>query len=330
MQPLAFRLRPVSTFARSAVGAVLIASPSLEAQSEPQTSLPLLTLEEVERWSLPDGLRPTFLVAGGSGRIVAGSSRAPTILVGGGSELRPLPLSGGVEPIAAGLAPDCACIEVLDRSERRLVRIALDGTVLDGRRFEVPIELDAGARTSDGWILGGLLESGRYALYLVPHDRARGPKRIRSPGISNWFRAHVGSVGGSALVTSAAYPFEARIVDAAGGVTALSGTRRVVDSLSAAWDEELEATWLSLPLVDVGEGYLQVLGDAASDRRILLLLDPSGTVLRVRVLDTALGFWTSLVSERLLYGARSLGDFELVVYRWRWSDRPNLHQGETR
>jgi hypothetical protein len=61
--------------------------------------------------------------------------------------------------------------------------------------------------------------------------------------------------------------------------------------------------------------------DLSSDRRLLVLLDETGAVIRSRVLPVAMGFMASDPASGQLLAFRDTGIQEFVLYRSRWSDQ---------
>lgn len=126
---------------------------------------------------------------------------------------------------------------------------------------------------------------------------------------------YLSSVGGSVVVGTHRPPFQWVRLDDQGRPTVTSAWR----GPAAAAGSEVEPNWHGLPPLDLGKGYLQVLVDLASDRRLLRILDQSGNEIRSRELIGAIAFIASDPWSASTVAVRVLEVTELVVYRWRWT-----------
>jgi hypothetical protein len=107
------------------------------------------------------------------------------------------------------------------------------------------------------------------------------------------------------------------VLDAGGAIirefTPNLATAVVGDSIEA--QKYVLVATRTLPL---DRGFLQVLSDPYSLRRVLILYDLGGNTLRVSLLNAPVGFVHSIPDERILIAYRHLDRPEIVAYRWRW------------
>ncbi|MGQ0702015.1 MAG: hypothetical protein ACT4PM_02650 [Gemmatimonadales bacterium] len=79
---------------------------------------------------------------------------------------------------------------------------------------------------------------------------------------------------------------------------------------------ESMALWYALPVVDLDQGYLQVLADLSSDKRRFSVFNDSGNIIRTRDVVAPIGIFTR--DARRLLGMRFTDAPEIVEYGWRW------------
>jgi hypothetical protein len=70
--------------------------------------------------------------------------------------------------------------------------------------------------------------------------------------------------------------------------------------------------------VPVDSFLVRTFSDLRSDRRLLVLYDETGAIIRQTELDAALGLVESQPGHHLLVGLRKLPGTELTFYQWRW------------
>jgi hypothetical protein len=75
---------------------------------------------------------------------------------------------------------------------------------------------------------------------------------------------------------------------------------------------------VSLPPLPVDSSLVRIFSDLRSDRRVLVLYDRRGAILRETTLDAALGLIESQPERHLLVGVRKITGTELAFYQWRW------------
>lgn len=79
--------------------------------------------------------------------------------------------------------------------------------------------------------------------------------------------------------------------------------------------------WVALPTLALKSGFLQMLSDIRSDRRLLLLYDSEGRITATRELSLPLGLTASNPAKHLLFGVRTMAGDEFIAYRWRRGNR---------
>ena len=79
--------------------------------------------------------------------------------------------------------------------------------------------------------------------------------------------------------------------------------------------------WIATGLVDIGAGFLQVIADLRSDRRMLFLFNADGSFVRAMPLDFPFGVLDSDPDRRRILAIRRPDSLELVVYSWDWQAR---------
>lgn len=91
--------------------------------------------------------------------------------------------------------------------------------------------------------------------------------------------------------------------------------------------QELEASGfaqertVALPTMRLDRGYLLQLSELSGDRRLIILIDDTGELVRSTTIEVALGFMASEPDSRLLLAFRDVGKQEFVLYRWTWEGR---------
>ena len=120
-------------------------------------------------------------------------------------------------------------------------------------------------------------------------------------------------------MSSARSPFTTQVVDPTGKLL-----RTLRPLLPMAFDTPADSVpfsrWTTAGLFPLDSGYLQVIADSRSDRRLLVLLTEDGATARVARIDAPIGVGASLPDTRQLLMVRRSDVVELVLYRWQWLD----------
>jgi hypothetical protein len=315
---------PSWALAISMTGAVLATPSPASAQEYPGLELELARAIEVPA---------SFVVQGGAlvddSTIVAwGSTGLLRVRAGARPQVTSLPEHVTVRGVRIA-SRDPMSLELVDGSSGRVAVSDMEG----GLRW-------SGTPPTTGRIIQAIPLAGGWLVFVESRDGRPGGLQLWIPGSKAeriaWseverdagapgsggnpaIRLSSGSHGG--FVSELEAPFRVwRAVPFIAGaeLTLLPGSLRVAE-VAADRGFPLNRT-VSLPVLELDRGHLLVqLSDLTSDRRLMLVLDDRGQIIRATVLDVAIGFMASSPSRRLLLALRDTGVQELVLYRWRWS-----------
>jgi hypothetical protein len=124
---------------------------------------------------------------------------------------------------------------------------------------------------------------------------------------------HVTGFGSKSILTFTAPPFDGQIVDSSGRIAHFEPV--ALPATVATVSPQDVPLWASLPVLPAGDVLIQTITDLRSDRRILVLRDASGRIVRQSNLDAPLGFVGSSSALREVYGGRTTSRNELIIYR---------------
>lgn len=289
-------------------------------------------LEAVRTTPVPAGFEINGATVLPDGSVVGwGPSGAFTVDVAGNLEQPSLPI--GLQPrglrVLEGRVPS---FEVLGL-EGELVT---PGEMAESNSLHLPgngPEIVQSAFARDGWFV--LLRQENEAqpepdrLWLLP-DRSGQHQKARSEWIDiapEWEHSvHLSATGGDVLATEIGLPFRTwRIGAHPQGrpegirVELLHEEGLVTEQLTEFGF--LEEQTVALRAVRSDRGYLLQVSELIGDRRLILLLDEKGALIRSSTIDAALGFMASEPRSRLLLAFRDIGRQDLVLYRWEWRER---------
>jgi hypothetical protein len=279
---------------------------------------PNLELTETYSRVVPPSVFIEGVAAGADRGVAVWTPRVPELMYNAGSGwarwtdpalLRPVAVSLDVRPGAGNVVA-----EVLDGESGAVLQLDSTGHAV-GRRLIRQFSHAADAvRSEGGWFaLVSADDSSRtlrYAadgeeaartLYRVPSSRTQAAKDVR---LSPW--------GSDVIVTDSHSPFTSLLVRASGAVEPLL-TPPPLPEL-----KRRRVRWISLPVLPVEGGFLQEIADGTSDRRLLILYDSAGTVLRSTSLTAPLALVSASGERNVLLGIRRAGPTEVVGYRWSW------------
>ena len=274
-----------------------------------------LTLDLIGARPLPDAARPVGLRASDTGVVVYWKDSSLTWLSKDSSaaEIR---LGGQV--LGAAIQPGDSVVTTLvgfENGNAQEILVNARGQVTARRelgRFVAPAE----AIHVDGiWLVAEHPDSlswqvrragAEAVLFSGRRDPAREPAR-------GFLRLSEGDPG-HAMVTRRAWPFEVEQIDVV--VPSPSTTLGRIAMTSQLEALGLERHWVSLPTLPVACGSLQLLADRTSDRRLVVLRDDRGVVVRVTPINAPLGFVQSRPADHLLIAVRTLEGEEVASYRW--------------
>lgn len=296
-----------------ALVAVLFGAP---AGGVAQEGGPRLRLTEQFSTTIPDSLDVSSIAASEDGRLLLWAPTRPVLTL-----LRDGVISSigrGVVVVPAGAAfvgRHGDTVEVVDAVRSSLVAVSLaDGNHVE-RPLVVPGTIYNAARSRIGWYVGSVDSQGTYAVYHLAAGGATPVFRIPADSLGDGAvrGAHLATEGDDVLVTQVHPPFASFRVGSDGksslSFLPVGGMTEPVGRPSR---------WFPLPIVPLGDGYLQVLADLAGDDRLLVTFDREGNVLRRANVSLPVGFVTSIPASRLLVGSRSIETREIVGYTWSW------------
>lgn len=286
------------------------------AQGQPRRSFEL-ELAEIESVRLPAGLGVLGGVLADDGSVFLWSADAVWHRTPSGGALSEVCRGRIRAPRQATYSRTRGRLEVFDSASARVVSI-VPGTVC--RLEQVWAIKDPGGlvvRTSSTWI--ELSPRGPTALSIrrnrPPFDttlHVPDTLPLRFGRASDYLAS---SAAGSVLLTESTFPFRTFRVAEREAPTVLLDPASQLPAVSKA---TLLSGWRSLRPIAVDQTRVQVLADAGSDLRLMLVLDEKGSVTRARQLDVAIGILDASPATRVLIAVRNVGERELVYYRWRW------------
>jgi hypothetical protein len=276
------------------------------------------TLRLTERFStaVPDSLEVSSIAASEDGRqLLLWTATRPVLTLLRGGVLSSIGRGAVAVPAgAAFVGREGDRVEVVDAVGPSLVTLSLvDGSHVE-RPLAVPGTIYNAVRARDGWYVGAVDSQGSYAVYRMGSHGAvpvyRAPADSLGDGVVHG--AQLSAVDDDVLITDVRPPFTSVRVD---------GNGKPSLSFHPAGDPAepgRAARWFPMPVVPLGDGFLQVLTDLASDERLLVAFDRTGRVLRRSSLALPVGFVVSVPSRQLLVGSRSIDAREIVGYTWSW------------
>jgi hypothetical protein len=312
----------IGPLARCGFSLVLLSlSPSVPAQLSGQDEL---VIDEVESWVFPASAMISGVNEGNRGELLAWSFERGTLwsLTDSGAAL--LWADSTRQPIGVFSPRGARFIELLDAARRevlQLTRLGEGGVFLTGKQgIAIEFSLDSAARGQVGWYIGGRDDRGGFHLVLFGSEgtirEVLSPKSLPSPllGIAS---AHLTPVQDGVLMSELRSPFRTLLLTPHGQIKGHLDPSPMVSSLSAIHPDE----WIAMPALPVDAGSVQSFSHLKTDSRVLVRFDRNGKGKGERHLSIPLTLFSVLPTEKLILGARSVGDLEIVAYRWRWRAR---------
>jgi hypothetical protein len=314
----------LSTVSVVAIGVTGVLVSSLRGH----TPGPRLELAASHWVTIPD----SFPVSGGdlaaSGTAALWSSSQPMVFVIRGDIPTPIGRTFLRRPVGVAFTAADTIVEVLDGATQTVHGFGLSGAHKYARVFPAL-----------GWIEGATASNGTW--YVVTNrvsgngasvSGARRVFRIVSDTqailVDSMDRSGLGSGSANSLNVIARHstgiavgdlrrPFETRVLGGDSAVTHAPLKHRVVLKQLPADSAGLDS-WTSSPLVELDSGYIQILSDLGSDRRVLTRYDRQLTPVHVNVLNAPVGVVAAVVSTRTLLIYRRSQGAAIGWYRWRW------------
>lgn len=287
-------------------------------------TLPELELTEVYSYSIPESIRVAGVNVDAADRVIVWSDRGTLLmLIGrGGGTVRRLGavdelVSAAIRKVpATGSEHTPDVIELLTRSGA-VVRMDSAGRVVSTRMVSGLQGSTGAARLDEGWfaIITSSGESTSTLVYAPDSATNVRPINLRGPttGLVGTLPLRLSSDGGSVIVTQARYPFSSVML-------APSDSNPILrfSSLPTAVLGDDPASYIAMPILPIGGGFVQTLADLGSDRRILILYSAVGTILRTTALDAPLALVAHRQAAGRLLALRRAGATEVVGYSWDW------------
>jgi hypothetical protein len=220
-------------------------------------------------------------------------------------------------PIAAALVEGDTVIEVIDADSRAVFTVTLGGRITSKQTIDEAFIIKQARHSPLGWML--LAQAPDSSLVVGRMHRGGGVQLFDNASIASLRSVHMLPWNQGLILSSITADFDTWAFDVPESAVArrfdpISLPREAVGSESAA------SLWVSLPLVQLDRGFLRTISDLRSDRRLLVLYDEGGRVIRQQVLNVPFGVLAAAPDSRLLVAARRADHLEVVKYRWRWAD----------
>ena len=286
----------------------------------PSDKSPRLELSELWTSQLPDSFDLAGVTGSMQGLVLWSHSKPYLLERDSTGTWRQRSLATGRSPVSVHTSEPGGHLYLLDTTraaltQTRLLREDTVIAVLPGLSG-----LESAAVVNDQWFVGTKDSVGSSSVWALGRRSLRLIFRYRSPlGRSQpvFDRSSLDCSKGTLILTGRWFPFVTYVLDAGGAIirefTPNLATAVVGDSIEA--QKYVLVATRTLPL---DRGFLQVLSDPYSLRRVLILYDLGGNTLRVSLLNAPVGFVHSIPDERILIAYRHLDRPEIVAYRWRW------------
>ena len=301
------------------VGALACTSPDVE------TSARLVRLDEVASLALPEGSVVRAVIADGSENMLVVTDNVPLLLINRAGRQRHLRTTVGKNFLGARFSTCDSCIRVLVSQGPAFAEVNANSGVVEST-VDYPGDWEGewmnAVAFRQGWVVGGRTSGGRLLVYLLQPSHSpqlltelsanqSGPVG-RTSTLEQAFRLSV--IRDRIVASLIGYPHLSFVIDSGGRVERVLDPAYDATSFKGAKD----SATVSIGVVGLGSGYLQVLADLTSDRRTLVLFDSLGVLTRARQLDAPWGPAEVIEKESLLVAIRAFKPPELALYRWTW------------
>lgn len=224
-------------------------------------------------------------------------------------------------PTGAGFRDGGRAIEILDGDRQSILRMDRRGDLIHRTRFSVPVVVTTSAITAAGWLVGGWNASEEFVAFQVGRSGDSSEFfRFDRPGDGPPGDMRISVLGDRAFFTQVSPPHK---------TTEISKDGKRIRSFQPMGEDGIPTTigrleeevgrWVSLPILPLDHGFLQMLSDLNSDRRTWVLSDSTGMPLRSKTISVPLAFHVSWPEEGVLFGVRRLNSLEVLEFGWRWS-----------
>lgn len=273
---------------------------------------------------LPPRTLVRYVSGDSTGRFVVAADDVPVMVFDSTGQRHELPWRPGKDLLGIDSRGCDSCVFALVNRNGQLAEIhAASGAILASWPYPVNANLLwlSAAHTSEGWVAGARTPESRIQVFLLSSKQ---PMRLvqdlgvllsevrdTAPPVEQSLTLRSTADG---IIASLSWPPHQSFVLSAGGEILQV---LIPDPGVALWNDEHDATTrLSLGVVAIDKGFLQVLADPGSDRRRLILFDVAGRQVRSRLLQAPWGLAGMLKSQSRLLALREMNPPEVVVYRY--------------
>lgn len=285
-----------------------------------------LNLSEASAFVVPDSVGVAGVALGPDGELLLWTPTQNRVVWIRGSARHDLTDPRLARPIAAAVldpSMDAAhapagAVEALDAARGALIRFARDGRVLSVHAIPAWAGAVQAARARTGWF--ALLpdsSSGRGYSVQFQEDGTAAPRRVfvmKGSGSAKARTVRLSVWGDSLIVTEVRSPYASMLVP-----NAATGAHRLATPSGIPELRQTRYTWLSMPLLPVGRGFIQVFADAGSDRRLFVTYGRDRRPVHASFVDAPIGLIAARTAPDVLLALRRVGRTEVVQYRWEWT-----------
>ncbi len=208
--------------------------------------------------------------------------------------------------------------DVLDRANKRVVRLEPGGACKIAFPLDVAGSIMAGAPSESGWYL--IVVEPDHDVPMLAHFEGSGRKQWTKPiplPLASGSEFLVSSSGGNAVVARFMAPHDWVVLNQLGvEIVRHRGSDKSWFPVGVDADHPQRADWRSVGVLFVGDGFIETIVDLNSDDRILAAFPRGGGPASVRRLATALGFFAA--NDSRLLAMRRTDRAELVAYKVSW------------
>jgi hypothetical protein len=265
-----------------------------------------LELQRTVESEIPNGFSVSAVESTPEGQILIWSRESSSVLVRTGNHWTrfDIPTSRPIGVGIRGTFPDLQ-FTVVDSDNRRIVQREANG---DTEGYVIPgtgVLLRA-IQAGDSWYVSERADGETRILYVRTGQSAEAIFASDSTNSSGlqlhlWRDNHL-------LVTEIRSPFRSFGIGPTGDTLVQFHPPRLSG----------DSTYVALPMLPVGERFLQVLSDLNSPMRLFVTYGASGELLRQESIDAVIGLTHSMPHRPIVVGLQELDVLEVVGFRWVW------------
>lgn len=269
-----------------------------------------LLLREQLSVPLPDTMSISGGALGPSGAAVLWSTGLGVVVAVRGGSLTALCPTSRMRPVGARMLSDDV-VEIVDANGPSLIRVEA------GRCAHTPMRHRALINTvtfsNDDWLISGITAGGSPFVATMRDNRSSSPLRTFIRDSSRSAAMHL-TGGRRAVASMLRPPFAWRATLEGGGFVDGAPPAQAVAKFAGASTSSV----LGLPVRTLGNGYLQILSDLTSDRRLLVTYRADGSFSRADLVEASMGVLDVNETDKVLLAIRRSDRLELVTYSWQW------------